>query len=66
MDPSQFHTFTLVLAQQEAERREQLTMRELVKEYYSEQHRKMYNHMIRVLITATLDRALDPCWGMIA
>ena len=32
MDPSQFQTFTLGLAQQEAERREQLAMRELVKD----------------------------------
>ena len=32
MDPTQFQTFTLGLAQQDAERRDQLTMRELVKD----------------------------------
>ena len=66
MDPAQFQTFTLGLTQQEAERREQLMMRELVKEYNSERHRKMNNLMIWSLIMTALDRALNPCWAIIA
>ena len=65
MDPAQFQTFILGLALREAERREQI-MRELVTEYNSEHHRKMYNLMIWSLIMTPLDRALDPCWAMIA